>query len=170
MVKFFEKFRLSLRQWLVLFYCWFREYPVTDAAEEAEVEKKSAVQAYQYCRDICSWRLLHHDSPLLLHTSATIVHSDQCAAYNHVQQLPSVTTHSTVNHLLHFIDPGTGIHTQNVESYWNRVKGKFKRMKGVHEEIISLYVDEFMCRERHGPTASTVLTNLCCDIYQRYHQ
>ena len=80
-------------------------------------------------------------------TSVTIVHSDQWAAYNHVQQLPSVTTHSTVNHSLHFIDPGTRIHTQNVESYWNRVKGKFKHMKGVHEEMISLYVDEFTCRE-----------------------
>ena len=44
---FFEKSSLSLRQWLVLFYWWVRQYPVTDAAEEAEVEKKSAVQAYQ---------------------------------------------------------------------------------------------------------------------------
>ena len=68
--------------------------------------------------------------------SGTIVNSDQWAAYNHVQQLPSVTSHSTVNHSLHFIDPGTGIHTQNVESYWNCVKGKFKRMKGVHEEMM----------------------------------
>ena len=102
--------------------------------------------------------------------SGTIVHSNQWAAYNHVQQLPSVTSHSTVNHSLHFIDPGTGIHTQNVESYWNRVKGKFKCMKGVHEKMMSSYLDEFMCRERHGPTASTVLTNLCRDICLRYPQ
>ena len=62
---FFDKSRMSLKQWLVLFYWWAREYPVTDATEEAEVEKKTAIQAYQYCRDICSWRLLHRDSPLL---------------------------------------------------------------------------------------------------------
>ena len=31
---FLEKSRLSLNQWLVLFYWWIREYPVTDAAEE----------------------------------------------------------------------------------------------------------------------------------------
>ena len=86
-------------------------------------------------------------------------HSDQWAAYNHVQHLASVTSHSTVNHSLHFIHPGTGIHTQNVESYWNRVKGKFKRMKGVHEEMMSSYLDEFIWGERHGPTVSTVLTN-----------
>ena len=102
--------------------------------------------------------------------SGTIVHSDQWTAYNHVQQLPSVTSHSTVNHSLQFIDPGTGIHTQNVESYWNRVKGKFKRMKGVHEEMMSSHLDEFMWCERHGPTTSTVLTNLYHDIFLRYPQ
>ena len=69
-----------------------------------------------------------------------IVHSDHWAAYSRVQQLPSVSTHNTVNHSLHFVDPVTGVHTQNVESYWNRVKGKFKRMKGVHEEMLSSYI------------------------------
>ena len=44
-------------------YWWAREYPVKDAAEEAEVDEKTAIQAYQYCQ---SWRLLNHDSPLML--------------------------------------------------------------------------------------------------------
>ena len=39
------------------------------------------------------------------------------------------------------------------------MKGKFKCMKGVHEEMMSSYLDEFMWGERHGPTVSTVLTN-----------
>ena len=52
---FFDKSWMSLKQWLVLFYWWVRE--------EAEVEKKTAIQAYQYCRDIFSWRLLHHEPP-----------------------------------------------------------------------------------------------------------
>ena len=34
-----------------------------DAAQEAEVERQMAIQAYQYCRDICSWGI---HSPLLL--------------------------------------------------------------------------------------------------------
>ena len=39
---------------------------MTDAAEEAKVTEITAVQAYQYFLDICSWRLLTHDSPVML--------------------------------------------------------------------------------------------------------
>ena len=63
---------------------------------------------------------------------------------NSVQSLPSVATHETVNHSLHFVDPVTGVHTQNVESYWNRVKIKLKRMKGCHTDKIPEYLDEFV--------------------------
>ena len=49
----------------------------------------------------------------------TEVHSDQWSAYNQVSSLPGVAGHSTVNHSLHFVDPVTGTHTQNIESYWN---------------------------------------------------
>ena len=98
----------------------------------------------------------------------TVVHSDEWAAYRQVQQLPPVTHHATVNHSLTFIDPITGTHTQNIESYWNRVKTKFKSMKGVHEEMLSSYLDEFMWRERHGNTYSVAMQNICRDIALRY--
>ena len=64
--------------------------------------------------------------------AGSTVHSDEWAAYNHIQTLPNVTSHATVNHSLHFVDPNSGVHTQNVESYWNRVKIKLKKMKGCH--------------------------------------
>ena len=98
----------------------------------------------------------------------TIIHSDEWAAYRQVQQLGPVTQHQTVNHSITFVDPTTGVHTQHVESYWNRVKTKFKRMKGVHEAMLSSYLDEFMWRERHGQTASTLLQSLCRDIALSY--
>jgi len=53
-----------------------------------------------------------------------------------------------VNHSVEFVNPTTGVHTQNVESYWNKQKTKLKRMKGVFLDEISSYLDEFMWRER----------------------
>ena len=119
--------------------------------------------------------------------SGTIVHSDECAAYNRIQHLPPVGQHRVVNHSLHFVDPATSVHAPHAESYWNRVKTKFKRMKGVPESMLvsrsqtrvriwlretksmlPSYLDEFMWRERHGSTASTALASLCRDIALRY--
>ena len=74
---FFEQSRLQLRQWIVLMYWWAREYPVKDAAEEAEVDKKTAIQIYQYCHDLCSWRLLNHDSPMMLGGQGVVVQIDE---------------------------------------------------------------------------------------------
>ena len=46
----------------------------------------------------------------------------------------TVSTHATVNDSLEFVNPVTGVHAQHVESYWNRVKTKFK---GVHDTMLS---------------------------------
>ena len=98
----------------------------------------------------------------------SIVWSDEWRAYSRVQQLAPVTQHQSINHSIQFVDPVTGVHTQNVESYWNRVKTKFKRMKGVQESMLPSYLDEFMWRERHGRTANVALQSLCRDIALRY--
>lgn len=50
---------------------------MTDAAEEAKVTETTAIQVYQYFRDICSWRLLTHDSPLLLGGPGVVVQIDE---------------------------------------------------------------------------------------------
>ena len=54
--------------------------------------------------------------------SGTIVHSDEWAAYNHVQHLPSVGQHRVVNHSLHFVDLATSVHTQHAKSYWTGLR------------------------------------------------
>ena len=74
----------------------------------------------------------------------TTIWSDEWAAYRRVQQLPSVTQHQTVNHSIEFVNPATGVQTQAIESYWNCVNTKFKRMKGVQETMLSSYLDAFM--------------------------
>jgi len=47
----------------------------------------------------------------------------------------------------------TGVNIQTAESYWNRLKTKFKQMKGVSGRQLALHLDEFMWRECHGKTA-----------------
>ena len=75
-----------------------------------------------------------------------------------MQNLPAVTQHQTVNHSITFCDPVTGVLTQKIESYWNRVKTKFTRMKGVHDTMLSSNMDEFVWRERHGNTSTQPIT------------
>ena len=45
-----------------------------------------------------------------------------------IASLPSINSHGVVDHSVEFVNSTTGVHTQNVESYWNRVKIKLKRM------------------------------------------
>ena len=54
--------------------------------------------------------------------NGTIIWSDSWAAYNNIQQLPTVQNHDTVNHSLECVDSESGVHTNHIESYWNRVK------------------------------------------------
>ena len=82
------------------------------------------------------------------HTApGTIIHSDEWRAYSRVASLPPVSAHRTVNHSLHFVDPATLVHTQNIESYWGRVKCKIKHMKGCHATKISSYLTS-LCGRR----------------------
>ena len=58
---FFEKTRISLQKFILLIYWWVRQYPITQEACECEVAKGTAVDVYQWLREICSWRLINHD-------------------------------------------------------------------------------------------------------------
>ncbi len=98
----------------------------------------------------------------------TIVHSDEWSSYRRVATLPPVASHQTVNHSLQFVDPVTGVHTQNVESYWQRVKHKIKRMKGCHAHQIPSYLDEFMWRERYGQDQKKAFASIMLHISQQY--
>ena len=46
----------------------------------------------------------------------TEVHSDDWAAYRRLLRLPNVSAHQVVVHAHNFVDPRTGVHTQEVES------------------------------------------------------
>ena len=98
----------------------------------------------------------------------TIIHSDQWRAYQRVIGLPSVASHGTVNHSINFVEPITGVHTQHIESYWNRAKVRIKRMKGCHSHQILSYLDEFMWREQHGKSSMDAWVNIIRDIANQY--
>ena len=116
----------------------------------------------RFASNLAQVYLMHHIAP------GSIVHSDEWRAYSRVVSNPAVASHSTVNHSITFVDPTTGTHTQHIESFWNRVKLKLKRMKGCHSDQIPSYLDEFMWLERHGQTSHMAWINIMRDIAQQY--
>ena len=52
-----------------------REYPVTDAAEEARVGRDTAIDAYQWFREVCSTELLQN--PIRLGGPGKVVQIDE---------------------------------------------------------------------------------------------
>ena len=95
----------------------------------------------------------------------TEIHSDQWGAYQGISQLPVFPPfiHRTVNHSLHFVDPISGVHTNNVKAFWCAVKRKFKLINGARREDTASHLDEFMFRQRFGKTQNEMFTNfLAC--------
>lgn len=78
----------------------------------------------------------------------TRIISDGWAAYNRLHELGF--EHHVVIHERHFVDPETGLHTNNVEAYWQRCKRQFKRMYGTSRDLLSSHLDQFLWRERFG--------------------
>ena len=73
---FFDKSRLTLQKWLLLIYMWVRQYPVKDAHEEAEVGERTAIDVYQWLREVCSQTLLN-GPPVILGGPQKIVQIDE---------------------------------------------------------------------------------------------
>ena len=73
---FFDKSRLSLQKWVLLLYMWVRQYPVTDACEEAEVGERTAIDIYQWMWEVCSQALLN-GPPIILGGQQTVVQIDK---------------------------------------------------------------------------------------------
>jgi transposase-like protein len=76
----------------------------------------------------------------------SIIHTDEWKAYSSLNK-SDIYTHQTVCHKYNFVDPHTGVHTQNVESYNNRLKLKIKQMKGLTLDQRKVFLKDFMYRE-----------------------
>ena len=93
--------------------------------------------------------------------NGTIIWSHSWSSYRQVAQLPPVQQHECVNHSIEFVS-SQWVHTNHIESYWNRCKVKLKRMRGCHRDQMPSYLDEFLWRERYG--SNYTLENIYRDI------
>jgi len=75
-----------------------------------------------------------------------MIWTDEWRAYNNLAQ--NGYGHQTVNHSRHYVDPNTGVHTNNIEARWNACKARFKAKWGVNRNLIPGYLDEYMWRSR----------------------
>lgn len=87
------------------------------------------------------------------------MHSDDWAAYRNLpRHVPNVSVHRVVVHKDHFVDPRTGIHTQEVESTWSQLKYHVKRERGIRRLDLQDFLNEEMWRQWRGQDA--VLPNI----------
>ena len=89
---FFTRSKLRLQKWLMLMHFWSRQNPVVDASESAQVSPNTAVDVYQWLREVCSTCLIN-DGPVVLSGPGVIVqideslfrHKPKVCVYNHVE-------------------------------------------------------------------------------------
>ena len=72
---FFSKSRLPLKKWLLLLFFWLREFPVTTAALDAEIHKSTAIDVYQWFREVCTTTLLN--TQIILGGNGIVVEIDE---------------------------------------------------------------------------------------------
>ena len=58
-------------------------------------------------------------------------------------------THLMVNHSENYVDPVTRMHTQEIESFWNKLKAEIKIRRGYNEHQLAGFLDEFVYRQFH---------------------
>ena len=95
----------------------------------------------------------------------SIIHSYEWKAYRSLQR--SGYQHSTVNLSLNCVEPVTGVHTQNIESYWNVKKAYIKKMWGCHRNMLHWYLQECMWRDCFARN-NNCFNNICLHIAHFY--
>ena len=73
---FFSKSRLPLKKWMVVIYWLAKQCPVSDCKNEADIDKHSAIDMYQWLREVCTTRLLR-DPPIVLRGPDVVIQMDE---------------------------------------------------------------------------------------------
>ena len=82
--------------------------------------------------------------------TGSTIYTDCWTGYSSQQLQVAGFQHFTVNHSYNFVDPFTGVHTQNIERMWGCLKWRNKRHRGTKRDFLQDYFIEFMCRRRMG--------------------
>ena len=93
--------------------------------------------------------------------------SDGWAAYNHIDQIGGgIYTHEVVIHENNFVDANdANIHTQNVESMWNRAKRIFRVQYGTSRQLFESYLIKFMWRNK---IENNAFSEILAEISRQY--
>ena len=88
-------------------------------------------------------------------------------AYMRIDQLPEGFDHVMVNHSENFVDPqNPDIHTQSIESLWQKFKMGHKKRYGTHESLFSTYLVDFVWRrEFYGRDVMYHLWSQIAELY-----
>lgn len=72
----------------------------------------------------------------------THIQTDEWAGYRPLSQM-NIFSHSTITHKYNFVDPITGVHTQQVESFNNKIKTDIKTQRGVRKNLRENFLSFF---------------------------
>ena len=87
---------------MLIIYWWARQYPVGDCYEEAEVDKHTAIDVYQWLREVCTTRLVQ-DPPIVLGGAGLTVQIDE-SLFRHKPKVNGVSFSCvTVSCHFHFV-------------------------------------------------------------------
>ena len=73
--KFFFEIKVAIAKVAPYAVLWAREYPVSDAAEEAEISSRVAIDIYQWLREVCTAKLLQ--TQIILGGPGVVVQIDE---------------------------------------------------------------------------------------------
>ncbi|KAG0425435.1 hypothetical protein DMUE_6032 [Dictyocoela muelleri] len=89
----------------------------------------------------------------------SVIHTDEWRAYNGLDSHPEYS-HRKITHKYNFVDPNTGVHTQNVESFNNKLKLFIKLQKGCIAENRKILLTYFLFCDYFKEKAFEELLNL----------
>ncbi|UYV68842.1 hypothetical protein LAZ67_6001230 [Cordylochernes scorpioides] len=127
----FEKSTLKLHQIITMTALWVVKIDIKTNAEQSGVSDDAVTHWVNFCREVCY--LLYLDDPPKI--GGTTIISDGFRSYYKLDQ--EGFDHLVVNHKLHFKDPETGAHTNNIEATWGAAKKLHVGEKGKDMELKS---------------------------------